>query len=962
MFDLPIVRRCRCAMVLAAGMLVLGACGDQVIAEPEPVTRNEPGRIWKFFAWPSDGGDLQAVEPFHARSGGTVSDDFDYGALSFPIRGDARATGEVFSSPTGETYWVSAEAPGGRGGNRVELIQTQSFVKEAPNATLDFIITKINLLALDAAFNPVITDPACNDPNADGCSVGRRGVGLSAQVSMVIEMFSDTAFYGVTGANLTLDGQRGDDGNNWIMNADVDALKFSSDFPLLWSERDFAMSISSPEGGEGTNAEVQLKAPITFSPELSHLKVGEEFTMRVTVFAETYDMKGGPDRATYVSAFLRDPISTGGTVIRMTGLRPTNRPVEPPPRGALGVAPLCTTPNSAAGTLQFSADAYRLPERGVGGRHVTVTRTGGSSGRVSATVRTQDGTASSNRDYTATETTVSFRDGDTGPRTVRIPFTLDAEAEPDRSFTVTMSEPRGCATLGAATALVVIADDDRPAPPSGFTVGGRVTGVTGSGLVLESIAGERIAVAASGVFAFVRLTATGQPYGVRVATQPTNPSQVCTVRNASGTMGNGRVTDVAVECVAPPPIGGLDGGFGTGGRVVTPLSGGHGEAVVVQLDGKIIVASKGSGTTSPATGDFTVLRYLPSGTPDAGFGTNGVAQINFPAGRTDEAFDVALQSDGRIVVVGSTQTANGELDFGVARFNADGTVDRSFGANGVATVDFGPGSAVAQGVVIQPDGRIVAAGHAQVGPPNNDFALARFNADGTPDASFGTAGRVTTPLTGRADLGMAVALAPGGMLVVAGRVEQSGLRRDDFAVARYTSGGVLDPSFGAGAGFVTTDFGGGNEQANDVVVLAGGSIVAAGYSSIAGTGGFDYAVARYTVEGRPDASFNGLTGTVKTDLSGNDDFAEGLVVLADGKVVVVGRKTGVGGTDLALIRYLPSGALDPSFGNAGRVEVDVFGTADEGQAIAVQPDGRIVAVGATRNGSAPQVLVVRVVP
>jgi uncharacterized delta-60 repeat protein len=942
---LSIVRRRSSVFVAGIGMLALAGCGDAARVAAPPVLRGEPSRVWTFGVHPPNRTSV-INGPRQEQQGGVVDDVREFpGTFGGPPPTNI-ATARVLSSADGTTYAVSTEVEN----TVVTLTQTQQFRKVSRNAFLRFVITRAEMRG--GIFNT-------NSPSRDCVDLSINCVTESAGVSLDIRGWRDIARPGLFKHFATLRSTMTlyRDANRWFYSGSGSVASINAT-SLLWVDGHFVPDFVP--GQNASTASVSLPQSRVVRLDLAELDTGETFTIRTEAIAETYANGGGGE--TYTHAYLRDPAGVGGTNVEFEGLEQMSTPSPEPTEPTFGEAPQCTTSNAGAGTLQFSRAAYRRDEIPIGGvQAVTVTRTGGSSGQVSATVTTSDGTAIVGADYAAVIGTVSFADGDTEPRSINVPITLDTIAEPDKSLTLTLSNPRGCATLGASTATLTIVDDDRPRIQESFAVGGSISGLVGSGLVLENAIGGEVLPVSGSTFTFVRRTLIGAEYNVRVATQPANPAQVCTVANASGRMASAPVTNVAVTCVTPPPVSGLDPGFGIGGRVVTPLTGGRGEAVAVQPDGKIVVAGKGSSGGAQPSFDFTVLRYLPNGTPDAGFGTGGVAQVNFPAGRTDDALDVALQADGRIVVVGSTQTASGELDFGVARFNTDGTVDRSFGTNGVATIDFGAGSATAQGVAIQPDGRIVVAGHAQVGPPNNDFAVARFNADGTPDASFGTAGRVTSPLTGRADLGMAVALAPDGKIVVAGRAEQSGTRGDDFAVARYTSAGVLDPSFGAGAGFVTTDFASGSEQANDVAVLADGRIVAAGYSG-ASTGTFDYAVARYTSDGRPDATFNGVSGTVKTDLSGNDDFAEGLVVLADGRIVVVGRRTGVGGADVALTRYLPSGALDTSFGTAGRVEVDVFGTFDEGQGIALQPDGRIVAVGATRNGTAPQVLVVRVVP
>ncbi len=943
MFAASIVRRSCCVMIAVLGVAGLGGCGDAERVSAPPVVRGEPHRIWTFGVHPGDGAAV-INGPRQEQEGGVVDDVREFaGAFGAP-RPSGVAEARVLSNADGTTYAVSTEEQN----SVVTLTQTQRFRKIARNAFLRFVITRAEMRG--GIFNAV-------GPSRDCRELQINCITEAASVSLEIKGWRDARSPGPrVFLWQTSNAELYRHTNRWFFNGSGSEVMGPSGF--LWTSGSFVQQFVP--GQDARAPSVALAQSQVVRVDLAQLDTGATFTIRTVAIADSYI--NSPAGETFTHAYLRDPAGVGGTDIQFEGLEPIADPTPEPEDDRFNEAPPCDAPNAGAGALQFTRASYRRDEISLSGLEpVIVARTGGSSGRVSATVTTSDGTAINGSDYSAILGTVSFADGDTVSRTINVPIVLDTIAEPDKSLTITLSNPRGCATLGASTATLTIVDDDRPPLEEAFALGGTISGLTGSGLVLENFGGERLPVSGN-AFTFVRLSLIGLEYNVTVATQPSTPAQICTVTNGRGRMPVAPVTNVVVTCVTPPPVSGLDPGFGTGGRVVTQLSAGHGEAIVVQPDGKIVVASKGSGTTTPVSGDFTVLRYLPNGTPDTGFGTNGVAQMNFPAGRADEALDVALQSDGRIVVVGSTQTANGELDFGVARFNANGAPDRNFGTNGFATVDFGAGSATAQGVVIQPDGRIVVAGHAQVGPPNNDFALARFNADGKPDSTFGTAGRVTTQLTGRTDLGMAVALAPDGRIVVAGRVEQSGARRDDFAVARYTSGGVLDLSFGAGAGFVTTDFASGNEQANDVAVLADGSIVAAGYSSVAGTGGFDFAVARYTSEGRPDASFGGVTGTIKTDLSGNDDFAEGLVALSDGKIVVVGRRTGVGGTDLAMIRYLPSGAPDPSFGTAGRVELDVFGTADEGHAIAVQPDGRVVAAGTTRNGTAPQVLVVRVVP
>ncbi|RNL73939.1 hypothetical protein EBF04_29975 [Streptomyces sp. I6] len=199
-----------------------------------------------------------------------------------------------------------------------------------------------------------------------------------------------------------------------------------------------------------------------------------------------------------------------------------------------------------------------------------------------------------------------------------------------------------------------------------------------------------------------------------------------------------------------------------------------------------------------------------------------------------------LQADGKIVAAGFS-TAGGTSDFALARYDTNGTLDAAFGTGGLVTTDFGPGSFdQASGVAVQADGKIVAAGLSDTGGLG-DFALARYNTNGTLDAAFGTGGLVTTDFGGSTDQAFGVVLQADGKIVAAGSSTTGGT--DDFALARYDTNGTLDATFGTG-GLVTTDFGPGSfDQAFGVAVQADGKIVAAGLSDTGGTD--DFALARY---------------------------------------------------------------------------------------------------------------------
>jgi uncharacterized delta-60 repeat protein len=260
---------------------------------------------------------------------------------------------------------------------------------------------------------------------------------------------------------------------------------------------------------------------------------------------------------------------------------------------------------------------------------------------------------------------------------------------------------------------------------------------------------------------------------------------------------------VAVVCLAASPAsaaaGDLDGIFGTGGTVTTDFAGNGDEAraVALQPDGKIVAAGGALG----ASVDFALARYRPDGTLDTAFGTGGKVTTDFGSG--EQAYAVAVQPDGKIVAAGGAVTG-----FELARYNADGSLDGTFGAGGKVTTRFGLGLPFtrAHAIVLQPDGKIVVAGTA-TSATVGDFGLARYNPDGTLDASFGAGGKVTTDIRGTdsSDFAWAVTLQPDGKLVVAGST--AGPTGDAFALARYTPSGNLDGTFGSG-GKVITGFGG----------------------------------------------------------------------------------------------------------------------------------------------------------
>ena len=253
---------------------------------------------------------------------------------------------------------------------------------------------------------------------------------------------------------------------------------------------------------------------------------------------------------------------------------------------------------------------------------------------------------------------------------------------------------------------------------------------------------------------------------------------------------------------------------------------------------------------------------------------------------------MAIQANGKIVAVG--EDGNGE--FALARYNPNGSLDASFSGDGRQTTDFTLYTAdEANAVVLQADGKIVAVGGSRA-EEFGDFALARYNPNGSLDPSFSGDG-MQTPNLGFPDFANGAAIQPDGKTVAVG-LAGGELDSQDFALARLNVDGSLDASF-SGDGEQRTDFGG-TEFANGVAIQSDGKIVAVG--RVDGATGRDFALARYNANGSLDASFSG-DGKRSTNFEGFDD-ASAVAIQADGKIVAVGRTFGTNGTaEFALARY-----------------------------------------------------------
>jgi uncharacterized delta-60 repeat protein len=386
------------------------------------------------------------------------------------------------------------------------------------------------------------------------------------------------------------------------------------------------------------------------------------------------------------------------------------------------------------------------------------------------------------------------------------------------------------------------------------------------------------------------------------------------------------VLPLGVAAASGAGHGSLDRGFGIGGRVRTVIGSDAFAEALAIQKDGRLVAAGGSDS------HFALARYNSDGSLDRSFGKGGIVTVSMGPYCCAAAYAVVIQPDGKVVAAGeSSNNAHHEADLlstGVlVRFDADGSLDRGFGNGGRVTVP----AAFVRALVLQPDGKLVVAG--------DDFMLVRYTASGRLDRTFGSNGKAMAPIrSGGGSFGAwALALQPDGKLV------QAGYSLSGFTLALHNSDGSLDRGFGKG-GIVTTAFGKWNAEARALGVQADGKLVAAGdgQGDPHGTE-VVFELARYNRNGTLDRSF-GTGGRVTTAIGSSSAAASALVIQPDGKLAAAGNS---GPSDLfTLVRYKPNGVLDTSFGSRGIVVTAGPGSAGSGAyALAIQMDHKLVAAG-----------------
>lgn len=396
--------------------------------------------------------------------------------------------------------------------------------------------------------------------------------------------------------------------------------------------------------------------------------------------------------------------------------------------------------------------------------------------------------------------------------------------------------------------------------------------------------------------------------------------------------------------------GSLDATFGTGGKVVSPIgtSNDVAQGVAVQPDGKIVVV----GSAFAPTRVFPIVRYNANGTLDASFGNNGVVALQIGSAASGDSYAVAIQPDGKIVAGGRASLSSSQPGvFVLVRLNTNGTLDATFDGDGKVTTPFEAGNAQIRTLEIQPDGKIVAGGDSFpiAGDINNSkFAVARYNADGSLDTTFDGDGKQIVELGLGRDTIFGIAVQADGKVVATGnRSPTVGFLDEDFAIVRFNVNGSLDTTFDADGimtfEFIVSAF----ERPGGIFVQPDGKIVAGGFSF--GGGANYFALVRLNTDGSFDTTFDG-DGKVLT-VVGAGGAAYAVKLQSNGKIVAGGGVSNGTNSDFAVARYNADGSPDTTFGTNGQTITPIGTELDQAYAMAIQPNGKIVLAGETRDGN-----------
>lgn len=389
--------------------------------------------------------------------------------------------------------------------------------------------------------------------------------------------------------------------------------------------------------------------------------------------------------------------------------------------------------------------------------------------------------------------------------------------------------------------------------------------------------------------------------------------------------------------------GSFDPTFGTDGISITPIgtANAFGRAVVIQPDGKAVIACVANNGTDT---DFVIARFTTDGNPDASLDDDGIVLTDF-GGRTDIAEAIALDNLDRIIVAGSVDSGDG-FGFGVARYLSDGTLDQSFGDQGLVTRKTGT-TGFCKAVAIQQDNKIVLGGYV-FNPVSltNEYALMRFSTDGTRDSTFHHDGIVMTNMGIGAGIADAMLIQPDGKIVLAGQALNENTFRWEIAIARYNTDGSPDQTWDDDgivfSGSLNADF-----TIKTIALQEDRKVIVGGYFGTAQSNNL-FAIARYHPDGRLDETF-GTEGIVLDSYGDQNNQINTIIIQPDGQILIAGSSLQGSKDMFAIARLDPDGSFDDTFGEGGVVR-PVIDRNDGINSMALQQDGKLIVAGESFNG------------
>ncbi len=389
--------------------------------------------------------------------------------------------------------------------------------------------------------------------------------------------------------------------------------------------------------------------------------------------------------------------------------------------------------------------------------------------------------------------------------------------------------------------------------------------------------------------------------------------------------------------------GTIDLNFGGTGKIIASV-GTHNSwasSMQIQDDGKIVLAGNSIPETKVA---FTLLRFNEDGTLDNNFGTNGIVYTEI--GMSSFISSIIIQPDGKIIASGSANTGENIFDWATVRYNEDGSLDDSFGNNGIVLTNI-ENSSSNSGIALQSSGKIVVNGYSSNGISTGISSL-RYNSDGSLDLTYGVDGFSLFKIIDSPDIeSWAIDMDVSDNLYTAGMTYDLDLSRNKIIIAKFLPDGAIDNDFGI-SGIVKTSLGNSDDFANAIVCHPDQTIIIAGTTT---NGAF---LAKYDEFGNLDPEF-GTDGILMTDFGTDENENYGLTIQDDGKIIL----TGVSGTNASntngnfgLARFNNDGSIDETFGTNGKLITDVSeGHNDVAFTVKLQNDGKIVAAGISNNGS-----------